>query len=767
MKSSGEHKNRFRTAMHLIVGLCIFISAQDRLSACCSTPYPPFLLNDAGAAISNMPGGVFEQELKHLGFVSKWNFKAVPCERRDYWRTSTNYEDQTYDVAVDDFKKSLEASGMSAEKRESLLKKYEFLREIMKKHQRRLNFSALDVEINRIHGTYEDVKTDNTLKLSVDMVSGEFPAEFRDYLKGSVCWLVGGKNILDARRYWRAVLALPSEQRKYRTTWAAYMLARSYEDSEPAEAVKLYRKVRTLASQGFSDSLGLAVASMGREARIFLQEKYYDKALHLYLSQYLAGDKEAVNSIRSVLSEIIFKVDSYDASPLPVKTWAGLLKDPVILRMSIAYVTGYTCRNYYSRYTRLPGESMLQQFMDALTEAGYVTQDANTGELHPAQKIPSADRLAWIAYRAGKFDLARDFLAMADDTPMTHWVQAKLYLRDGETQKALQEYRYLTQPQRMINMGTLCTGVTDINNWEWDYVEAPAAWRIAGEYGCLLVSREQYVDALDVFIRNGWWDDAAYVADRILTPDELLDYVKKNFPKDSKDSDKDDGLLYKHYAKKNMWWDSDNSGSIRSLLARRLMRIGRWKEANEFYTSDGRKVQKELVDLLYAGRDISRERQQRADDLMKAARIYRNEGMWLIGTEFSPDYRIVSGAYGDSSQQSPQEIAQNLRKGAGAYKASPDEAARYIKSAARPNKRYHYRYVAADVAWDAAQLLPDNNQQTAEILYEAGLWLRYLDPQAADRFYKALVKRCGNTPLGRQANLKHWFPDPPVEQSSP
>ncbi len=71
-----------------------------------------------------------------------------------------------------------------------------------------------------------------------------------------------------------------------------------------------------------------------------------------------------------------------------------------------------------------------------------------------------------------------------------------------------------------------------------------------------------------------------------------------------------------------------------------------------------------------------------------------------------------------------------------------------------PEDRFHYRYEAADHAWDAA----DQSDQTARVLCVAGSWLKDRDPQAADRFYKALVRRCGKTQLGREADKLRWFP---------
>jgi hypothetical protein len=77
-----------------------------------------------------------------------------------------------------------------------------------------------------------------------------------------------------------------------------------------------------------------------------------------------------------------------------------------------------------------------------------------------------------------------------------------------------------------------------------------------------------------------------------------------------------------------------------------------------------------------------------------------------------------------------------------------------------PLQRYHYRYQAADLAWRAAALLPDQELLTSEVLWRAGRWLAARDPKAADRFYKALVRRCGETPLGAAAKRARWFPQP-------
>ena len=90
--------------------------------------------------------------------------------------------------------------------------------------------------------------------------------------------------------------------------------------------------------------------------------------------------------------------------------------------------------------------------------------------------------------------------------------------------------------------------------------------------------------------------------------------------------------------------------------------------------------------------------------------------------------------------------------------SSADERRRVGQSAVTPDKRWHYRYLAAELAWQAAGLLPNESDETARLLCEAGSWLKARDPRAANRFYKALVQRCGTTDLGREAQRLHWLP---------
>lgn len=90
------------------------------------------------------------------------------------------------------------------------------------------------------------------------------------------------------------------------------------------------------------------------------------------------------------------------------------------------------------------------------------------------------------------------------------------------------------------------------------------------------------------------------------------------------------------------------------------------------------------------------------------------------------------------------------------------EKARVERDQVRPEKRYHYRYLAADLAWQAATLMPDQKEETAAVLASAGLWLNSVgDSKGADRFYLALLRRCGKTDIGREADHLGGIPEVP------
>ena len=126
------------------------------------------------------------------------------------------------------------------------------------------------------------------------------------------------------------------------------------------------------------------------------------------------------------------------------------------------------------------------------------------------------------------------------------------------------------------------------------------------EQGVLTLSRGQYVEALDQLLRaggpldatrpaeeEGWpmtpyWNDAAYVAERVLTLDELKQYVDAQAPATPaparpKVFDLKDGDDYYGWARQHPVPTADR---LRLLLARRMVREGMIDQAVPYFPAE-------------------------------------------------------------------------------------------------------------------------------------------------------------------------------------
>lgn len=529
----------------------------------------------------------------------------------------------------------------------------------------------------------------------------DLPHEFALYFTGAVA--LGKNDLRAARAAFSSVLALPAAERRYKTVWAAYMLAKvSLRSGDKSQAIEWLARTREFARNGFVDSTGLAAVSIGDEARFAFDRKDWLPACELYLRQYATGDTTALNSLRFTAAGAVG-----DANP---DVFAQFAKQPgtravITARLLERYgnpMAGNLEETYPFAYEDEGPEKEkdLRRWLAAL-EKEKVTSSREAG------------LFALAAYQAGAFEESTRWLKLAPaDDAGSNWLRAKLALRDGRVDEATALLSSLVQQ----------TAVP---------FDAPAnVPQLQGELAQLRLARRDYTDALRLLLRGQYWEDAGYIAERVLSIEELTRFIA---------TESDLG---------------ENGPRLKHLLARRLVRAGRKDEANAYFPKEYAVILAEFTANLKAGADLSRPAVARGLSLARAAEILRKSGMELQGTELEPDHASREGSYlGYSSML-------NIRSKAGGI-AGPtdDEVVRALSAQATPNRRYHYRYQAADLAWQAAQLLPDNSTELVELLIEAGSWLKARDPQAADRFYKALVNRCPDTDAGRVARAKRWFPD--------
>jgi len=279
-------------------------------------------------------------------------------------------------------------------------------------------------------------------------------------------------------------------------------------------------------------------------------------------------------------------------------------------------------------------------------------------------------------------------------------------------------------------------------------IQPPA--QVRAELGALHLARREYVEALDALLRSGYWMDAAYVAERVLTVDELKSYVDQDWPA----AEPATNAATTTDRQSTAYPREDVRREIRHLLARRLTRMERGNEAQGYYPAEQQADFAALMQNRMAGADGGSSPDQQSAALFAAAKLMRLQGMELVGTEVEPDWRIYGGGFQDGIRIDSRTTNDSTNL----VFASEDELGRARQQGVVPESRFHYRYQAAELAWEAAALMPNNSDETARVLCTGGNWLKYLDPHRADVFYKSLVRRCRKTDIGETADRMRWFP---------
>lgn len=669
----------------------------------CGPWFPNTILEDPGCALRTMPEADFaaeldllQRELLRSGTLGRtnWPASAFACDDPD---------EETILADLSDLETALGPAPASAGTRAASMADYEVFRVCL---------VQLDgVNMTGIPGPLPDLEPPAGL-----------PKEFELYARGAVAYR--RHDLPTARRYWIELLALPPAERRFRSVWGAYMLGRSWQEEQPVRAVDCFRMARNLAAASCHDSLGLARASLGWEARAELARQSYESAALLYLTQYAAGNGNASWSLCHVARGLVTREDY---------RFPEFAASPVLRSLITAYLVSRVRSPEEDQ--ALPAGESADHWLAAVREAGV-------------RNLAGADRLAWLAYRRGQPEVAQRWLDCAPPHSITtRWLTAKLLLRQGRRKEAEALLDGVTRDIDAAPRDTLPSfAATDVSAGDW-----PASLP-AGELAALLMSDGRYRDAFDLLVRHGWKTDAVYVGERVLTLDELRGYVDENFP--AAETTSKPGLQSRGDEVRDR--AAEVATTLRYLLARRLARAGELSASIGYFPSPWRGWMEEYQRKLAIGRDARFAVATRAAALWRAARIARARGMDLFGTEVSPDWRLYGGAYELGYVEDRLSTNQDRAAFVGT-----DEVARVERHAPRIGKRYHYRYLAADLAWEAVGLMPDRSPLTARMLCEAGSWLKDRDPTSADRFYKALARRCGTTALGQEARQKRWFPRAP------
>ena len=524
-------------------------------------------------------------------------------------------------------------------------------------------------------------------------VEGEsLPAELKFYLAGAVAFAGGDHGL--AAEYFQKVLALPADQRPLRSTWAAYSLGRalfamsSEAGAGPdvlAQSRQAFEQTRQLSIDGFSDPLELGVASLGEQARVARTEGDWNSAIELYATQNLQGSAVGYTSLKLLMA---------DLSAMPDDQLAELLKGKPVQQLITASLIS---RLGWSFGDQPANEQKLIKLLQSSTRG----------------TLDNADRLAAVNYQQGDYTSAKAFLEHAGDGGLAWWLRAKLAVREGDKSAAAAAYAKAAQafPQNE-SWGERRTP-------DYDYETLQPKCRVDGESAILALQRGDYLQAFDQLYRSNdiYWFDAATVAERVLTVDELKHYVDTQVPAPPPLTQQD----------RDNYVPLPVAAKLRNLLGRRLLREARYDEAPAYF--DSLDLQKKATWYGQLRHDAESKwwPSKRAFAYFHAATLARFNGMELLGYEMAPDYATLAGNYSLESNE--------LKVGPW---VAEEEIVRQRASAAQPDQRYHYRYVANALASRAADYLPHTSQAFAAVLCEATGWNTGPDEKRA--FYQRYVK---------------------------
>jgi hypothetical protein len=717
-----------------------------------------YLVRGSEQEFLSMPEGDFQYELEK---ISGKKSQPQAHEKADGDTPGLEYDvmrTKTADADINDLKEAMKLSKAPDQQKEDVVRAYSERRSKITEYLR----NNIPASAWTWYGDQFRNPEKNSVKLKMSANSNGaainlIPREFVLYSEAAVDYHNNRYTV--AIKKWQELLGLPQDQRKYKSVWAAFMIGKSYLNMCKAkESIQYFEMTRVLASEGYKDSLGLAEESYGWQALAEYETCQYSAAIKHYLKRM---DKQSLYCVCKAVAD------------LNDRAFDEVVKDETALKVLIGWTVSHSSYYYYSNDDNCDYIRIAKRLTSTIEKKGLTVPADN------------ADRIAWMLYNLGEFKKADTWLGVSkENSALAQWLRAKLLIREGRVDEALKIMRQLKHAfAKDEEFGRF-----------YGKVGEDVERKINTEHSVLLLHRNEYIMAFDILLQGAYWEDIAYVAEKVLTIEELEAYLKSHeIPGDAKAL----GFCYATNV------DSPSvKKALEYLLARRLVRKGELQKAllylpasfaeEEYAYNSERSGEKfspkgklqEYIDLLEKAKDQALSKNERAVNYFKAAILIRKYGMELMGTELDPDWFVFNGGFDydrtienrfalltkeredyykgwyDERIKDIKKERKKLLRDRAVFYGSKEEEGRVLKSMPDPNKRYHYRYKAADLMWKCAELLPDNDGLKAQALCLGGTYLKNRDIEEADKFYKALVKTCLNTKLGQEACRKRWFPDP-------
>ncbi|MBR1952817.1 MAG: hypothetical protein IKA32_09585 [Lentisphaeria bacterium] len=240
------------------------------------------------------------------------------------------------------------------------------------------------------------------------------------------------------------------------------------------------------------------------------------------------------------------------------------------------------------------------------------------------------------------------------------------------------------------------------------------------------------LEAAERWIKGGTPEDMGMVAEQVMSLEQLIAFCNKHYSVpvedelliNSIDCGRNSKLLYPTFASKD-----EQNFFMRNLLARRLMRAGRFAEAEKYFT--GRRTKIYAARYFHLQKIINSKTVPQSEKfiaVLNTAALLRKHGDKLFGTFLEPD----------------NLICQNE------YPCTWGTKQKFVKLNKPALPRYSYRYRAAELYGKAAELTNDRKLK-GYCLWTAGNLIKNLNAKAADVYYKKLRR------ISSDLIAENWF----------
>lgn len=603
---------------------------------------------------------------------------------------------------------------------------------------------------------------DHPPALAVRPLGEDFPADVADYVEAARLHAIGLTT--EARALWKSILNRPPGERRLRAAWAAWMLAKT--SPNEAECLGWYERVETEIQAGATDAIGLRGAAKGwRAGNGWQTNKMTDPvmAMHFYYDAFAGGKESAAIDLRSLSNKILHTGNA--------NVFNSAAADPLVRRLiNLDLHASLDGPSPMSVDPLPPGERQMPpaDWLKAL-------------EAHATGPLDDGARVAWALYSAGRYAEARTWLDLSEkNDPLGMWLQAKFDLRDGKLDEA---NKHLAEALHYQSQASTWHPENPNDGLRWfpdaAEIEGASQSRLLADAGIVSLALDDYLPALESLRKGGFREDAAYLAECVISTDGLIKHVRKVAPQwiAAPNEQRENSAPLDPYTCLQTGSGFSPAGigtdnQLRYLLARRLAREKRLKEAREFMPPELLPVLEHYITLDRARRSERYSGEALAAVIWRQALFHRHLGAELFSTDGAPDggargwnfsavpfpnIRLMKDGWSHDWSREPEYGPPEEPGDHAIPRITSDEISRIRRFPVQKMQRFHYRYAAADLAWQASRALPANHPLLPRLYNTAGLWLAGNDPKAADRFYQAMVRRCAKTPEGQAADTKHWF----------